>query len=91
MYNNLLFHQILHHTKPVVPKLKIRQYLLTERIFNFSNPWNSKHSSRTESKSTTVYHGDYDVDASRVEIQVVKGGKMSFSHSHHNLQRFFCL
>ena len=29
------------------------------------------------------------MDASRVEIQVVKGGKMSFSHSHHNLQRFF--
>ena len=29
MYNNLHFHQILQLSKPVVPKFKIRQYLLT--------------------------------------------------------------
>ena len=29
MYNNLHFHQILRHTKRVVPKFKIRQNLLT--------------------------------------------------------------
>ena len=29
MYNNLHFHQILRHTKPVVPEFKIRQNLLT--------------------------------------------------------------
>ena len=29
------------------------------------------------------------MDASKVKIEVVKGGKMSFSHSQHNLQRFW--
>ena len=30
MCNNLHFHQILRHTKPVVPEFKIRQNLLTK-------------------------------------------------------------
>ena len=29
MYNNLHFHRVLLHTKPVVPKFKIRENLLT--------------------------------------------------------------
>ena len=29
MYNDLHLHRILRHTKPVVPKFKIRQNLLT--------------------------------------------------------------
>ena len=29
MHNNLHFHQILRHNKPVVPKFKSRQKLLT--------------------------------------------------------------
>ena len=34
MYNNLHFHQILRHTKPEVPKFKMRQYLQgSQRIF----------------------------------------------------------
>ena len=28
------------------------------------------------------------MDNLKVEIKAVKGGKMSFSHSHHNLLRF---
>ena len=69
---NLHFHEILHHSKTVVPKLRIRQNLLTERIFNVSNPWNSKHRSRALSKSTTVEHGAYAVDTLKVEIEAVK-------------------
>ena len=73
----------------MVPKLRIRQNLLTERIFNVSNPWNSKHRSRALSKSTTVEHGAYAVDTLKVEIEAVKSRKkMSFSHSHNNLFRF---
>ena len=29
MYNNLHFHEILHHSKTVAPKFQIRQKLLT--------------------------------------------------------------
>ena len=29
MYNNLHFHRILRHTKPMVPKFKIRENVLT--------------------------------------------------------------
>ena len=42
-----------------------------------------------QSKSITIYHEGYAVDTLKVEIEAVKGRKMSFSHSYHNLLRFF--
>ena len=50
MYNNLYFHRIPYDTKPALPKLKLDKTYLPKgswRIFNLSNPWNSKHRSRT--------------------------------------------
>ena len=41
-FENVSFYdiyQITHLSKPVVPKFKIRQNFLTQRIFNLSNPW----------------------------------------------------
>ena len=37
-----------------------------------------------QSKSITIYHEAYAVDTLKVEIEAVKGRKMSFSHSYHN-------
>ena len=42
-----------------------------------------------QSKSITIYHDAYAVDTLKVGIEAVKGRKMSFSHSHHNLLRVF--
>ena len=36
-----------------------------------------------------MYHKAYVVDTLKVEIEAVKGRKMSFSHSYYNLLRFF--
>ena len=41
-----------------------------------------------QSKSTTIYHGAYDVNTLKVEIETVRGRKMSFSHSYHSPHRF---
>ena len=43
----------------------------------------------SQSKSITKYHEAYAVDTLKVEIEAVKGRKMSFSHSYYNLLRFF--
>ena len=40
------------------------------------------------SKSTTIYHGAYAVNTLKVEIETVKGRKMSFGHSNNNPHRF---
>ena len=37
-----------------------------------------------QSKSATIYHGAYAVNTLKVEIETIKGRKMSFSHSYHN-------
>ena len=41
-----------------------------------------------QSKSTSIYHGAYAVNTLKVEIETVKGRKMSFSHSYHYPHRF---
>ena len=35
-----------------------------------------------------MYHGAYAVNTFKVEIETVKGRKMSFSHSYHSPYRF---
>ena len=35
-----------------------------------------------------MYHGAYAVNTFKVEIETVKGRKMSFSHSYHSPHRF---
>ena len=37
-----------------------------------------------QSKSKTIYRKAYAVDTLKMEIEAVKGRKMSFSHSYHN-------
>ena len=42
-----------------------------------------------QSKSINIYHEACAVDTLRVEIEAVKGRKMSFSHSYNNPHRFW--
>ena len=41
-----------------------------------------------QSKSTSICHGAYAVNTLKVEIETVKGRKISFSHSYHYPHRF---
>ena len=49
---------------------------------------NSKHRSRTLSKSTTMNSEAYALNTLNAEVEAVKGRKMGFSRSYHNLLRF---
>ena len=93
MYNNLHLQRILRHTKPVVPKLKnstkltylkeAKGYLtlVIPGIVSIDHV-------HCHSKFITIYHEAYAVDTLKVKIKAVKGRKMSFSRSYHNLLRF---
>ena len=64
-------------------------YLRFYRTFNRSNPWNSRHRQRTFS---VQIHKDISLglccEYFESGNEMVKGRKMSFSHSYHNTHRF---
>ena len=94
MDNILHFHRILRHTKPVGPKFKIRKkriYLKKAKGYlTLVIPGiGSIDHVHCQSKNITIYREAYAVDTLRLEMEAVKGRKMSFSHSYYNLLHFW--
>ena len=73
MYNYLHFHQILHHSKPMIPfiNLKLHKTYLPKGYLICSNPLSSRHRSRCQNPQLW-YHKAYAVDSLKVEIEAVK-------------------